>query len=212
MKPDIELLSHSQPSAEQVHSWIARNLPDRPHPTFKRPINWIAWSISIVGGLTIIGLFAKAWPVLLPIIQSRNLWAGLSLLGILLFTSGYMFNQIRKVPYVAADNRGGIKYFAPGFQNQFGLETQVIAFICTYSPYPGSKNPRRKPSPLTDPDGLLSFSTIALALKVPRERNPKIQLVLIILWGSIMYLVYGFLLYIFRGKNGGYPFKLPPFI
>ncbi|RQM05573.1 hypothetical protein DH86_00001604, partial [Scytalidium sp. 3C] len=28
-------------SAEQVHAWIARNLPDRPHPEIYRPINWI---------------------------------------------------------------------------------------------------------------------------------------------------------------------------
>ena len=41
-----------------------------------------------------------------------------------------MFNQIRKVPYVAGDGRGGIMYFAPGFQSQYGLETQIIAFIC----------------------------------------------------------------------------------
>ena len=64
---------------------------------------------------------------------------------------------------------------------------------------------------LTILDGLLSFSTIALAIRVPAERNPKIQLVMTVLWGSIMYLVYAFLLFIFRGKNGGYPFKLPPF-
>ncbi len=59
----------------------------------------------------------------------------MSLVGILLFTSGHMFNQIRKVPYVATDGHGGINYFAPGFQNQFGLETQVIAFICKYHPW-----------------------------------------------------------------------------
>lgn len=31
-----------------------------------------------------------------------------------------MFNHIRKVPYVAGNGKGGISYFAPGFQNQFG--------------------------------------------------------------------------------------------
>ncbi|RYP47021.1 hypothetical protein DL768_006881 [Monosporascus sp. mg162] len=178
------------PTAEQVHAWIARHLPDRPHPPVKRPVNWMGWTVAVVSGLATVGIFAKAWPILLPIIQNRNLWAALSLIGILLFTSGHMFNQIRKVPYVTGDGRGGITYFAGGFQNQFGLETQIIAFLY----------------------GLLSFATISLAIKAPRERSPKVQQVMVIVWGSVLYLVYGFLLSIFRIKNGGYPFKLPPFV
>ena len=71
-----------------------------------------------------------AWPYVLPVIQNRNVWAAVSLIGILLFTSGHMFNQIRKVPYVAGDGRGGISYFAGGFQNQYGMETQIVAAIC----------------------------------------------------------------------------------
>jgi hypothetical protein len=31
---------------------------------------------------------------------------------------------------VASDGRGGISYFAGGFQNQYGLETQVVAAMC----------------------------------------------------------------------------------
>ena len=54
----------------------------------------------------------------------------MSLIAILLFTSGQMFNHIRKAPYVAGDGRGGINYFAAGFQMQFGMETQIVAAIC----------------------------------------------------------------------------------
>lgn len=43
-----------------------------------------------------------------------------------------MFNHIRKVPYVAADGKGGVSYFAGGFQNQFGLETQIVAAMCKF--------------------------------------------------------------------------------
>ena len=76
---------------------------------------------------------ALAWPYALPVLQNRNLWAALSLITILLFTSGHMFNHIRKVPYVAGDGKGGINYFAGGFSNQFGLETQIVAAMCTLS-------------------------------------------------------------------------------
>lgn len=71
-----------------------------------------------------------AGPYVLPIIQNRTVWAAITLISILLFTSGHMFNHIRNVPYVAGDGRGGISYFAPGFQNQFGLETQIVAALC----------------------------------------------------------------------------------
>ena len=58
----------------------------------------------------------------------------MSLIAILLFTSGHMFNHIRKVPYVAGDGKGGIQYFAPGFQSQFGMESQILAAICEFYP------------------------------------------------------------------------------
>jgi len=45
-----------------------------------------------------------------------------------------MFNHIRKVPYVAGDGKGGIQYFAPGFQSQFGMESQILAAICEFFP------------------------------------------------------------------------------
>ena len=33
---------------------------------------------------------------------------------------------------MAGDGRGGISYFAGGFSNQFGMETQIIAAICSF--------------------------------------------------------------------------------
>jgi len=176
-------------SAEQVHSWIARYLPDRPHPQIKRPINWlrgIAVTTTLLGILTFLSV---AWPYILPIIQNRNVWAAISLIAILLFTSGHMFNHIRKVPYVAGDGRGGISYFAGGFSNQYGLETQIVAAMY----------------------GLLSFATISLALKVPRIADPRTQQVAVLVWGAVIFVMYSFLLSVFRIKNGGYPFWLPPF-
>ncbi|KAI0179251.1 hypothetical protein GGR52DRAFT_535485 [Hypoxylon sp. FL1284] len=177
-------------SAESVHQWLARHLPDRPHPPVSRPINYVSWIVSTVLVLFFAAVGYNIWPYLLPVIQNRNVWAGLSLIGILLFTSGQMFNRIRKVPYVAGDGRGGISYFAGGFQNQFGLETQIVAFMY----------------------GVLSFATISLAIKAPRTRDPKIQQLAVIVWGVVLVFMYSFLLSIFRVKNGGYPIKLPPFM
>ncbi|KAE8454020.1 hypothetical protein EG329_007796 [Mollisiaceae sp. DMI_Dod_QoI] len=175
--------------AEQIRDWLARHLPDRPHPEVHRPVNWmriIAVTTTLLGTVTFISV---AWPYLLPVIQNRNLWAAISLIAILLFTSGHMFNHIRKVPYVAGDGKGGVSYFAGGFSNQYGLETQIVAAMY----------------------GLLSFATISLALKVPRIADPKTQQVAVLIWGGVIFVMYSFLLSVFRIKNGGYPFWLPPF-
>lgn len=119
-----------------------------------------------------------------------------------------MFNYIRKVPYVANDGKGGISYFAGGFQNQFGLETQIVAAMCKYS----------RPIALTRCakltvmlDGVLSFATISLALKVPRMANAQSQQIAVFVWAGVILVMYSFLLSVFRVKNGGYPFWLPPF-
>lgn len=100
------------------------------HPPLVRPINYFKISIVITSVLGLISFCTIAAPYILPVIQNRNVWAAISLIAILLFTSGHMFNHIRKVPYVVSDGKGGISYFAGGFQNQFGLETQIVAAMC----------------------------------------------------------------------------------
>jgi oligosaccharyltransferase complex subunit gamma len=119
-------------AAEPVHTWLARHVAG-PTPPLSRPVNYIKIVTTTVAILGTITAFTVAAPYVLPILQSRNLWAALSLIAVLLFTSGHMFNHIRKVPYVAGDGKGGISYFAGGFQNQFGLETQIVAAMCKFA-------------------------------------------------------------------------------
>jgi len=146
----------------------------------------ITVTTAVLGGITFVTVAA---PYIIPVLQNRNLWAAVSLIAVLLFTSGHMFNHIRKVPYVAGNQKGGISYFASGFQNQFGLESQIIAAIY----------------------GVLAFAAISLALKVPRIADPRVQQFAVILWSGVILCTYSFLLSIFRTKNGGYTFWLPPF-
>ncbi|KEF52492.1 uncharacterized protein A1O9_11334 [Exophiala aquamarina CBS 119918] len=176
-------------TAEGVHGWITRQLPAGNYPGVSRPINYgrIGATITILLGL--FTFVTVAYPYILPIVQNRNLWAGISLVLILLFTSGHMFNHIRRVPYVAGNGRGGISYFAGGFSNQFGMETQIVAAMYA----------------------LLAFAAINLALRVPRIKDSRTQQVAVIIWASVVFGMYSFLMSVFRIKNGGYPFWLPPF-
>jgi oligosaccharyltransferase complex subunit gamma len=119
-------------TAEGVHAWIVRHLPGGDYPQIQRPVNYsrIIATVTILIGLFTFG--TVAYPYILPVIQNRNLWAAVSLILVLLFTSGHMYNHIRKVPYVSGDGKGGIVYFAGGFQNQYGMETQIVAAICMH--------------------------------------------------------------------------------
>jgi oligosaccharyltransferase complex subunit gamma len=117
--------------AESVAQFISQHSVHTPQAI--RPYDY---SKLLIGtGATIVGLaiLKLAFKTLKPAIYSRNLWAAISLVLILLFTSGHMFNHIRRVPYVANNGRGGVSYIAGGFSNQFGLETQIIAVICMFS-------------------------------------------------------------------------------
>ncbi|KAJ0119171.1 hypothetical protein N8I77_002130 [Diaporthe amygdali] len=178
------------PSAESVRNWIARHLPGRPVPEVNRPTNWFAIMLALVTvagvGTTIVTL----WPYIGPIIQHRRLWQFISLMVILGCTCGTMFNVIRNVPYAGHDGKGHVSFFAGGFQSQFQLESQIIGALY----------------------GALAFCAIGLADKAPRIGGIKTQQTMVIVYAGVMLVLYSFLLSIFRVKNGGYPFSLPPFL
>jgi oligosaccharyltransferase complex subunit gamma len=129
-------------SADAVRSWLVRHLPAGPHPPVLRPFNYLKFVIGMTAFLGIVTFATVAAPYVWPIMQNRNLWAAISLIAVLLFTSGQMFNHIRHTPYAGGDANGGVSVFAGGFQNQFGLETQIIAGICEFLMYcyrPGTR-------------------------------------------------------------------------
>lgn len=49
-------------------------------------------------------------------------------------------------------------------------------------------------------------------MKVPRIADMKTQQVAVIAWSGVLIVMYSFLLSVFRMKNQGYPFSLPPFM
>ncbi|KUI74264.1 Magnesium transporter protein 1 [Cytospora mali] len=178
------------PSAESVRNWIARHLPGRPHPEINRPTNYFAWITAGVGFLGLVSLWNIVWPVVGPWVMNRKCWAILSLITILTCICGTMFNRIRNVPYAGQDGRGHVSFIAAGFQSQYQIESQIVAFMYA----------------------VLSFCAIGLADRAPRVGSAKLQKALIFVYAGVMFAMYSFLLSIFRVKNGGYPFALPPFL
>lgn len=179
-----------KPSAEALHEWIVRHTPGRPHPQFKRPTDWFMMLSALVIITGVGTLIYTTWSYTWPWLSSRALWRFLVLFSVLIFTSGQMFNQIRNTPYVGQDGRGHISYIAGGFQSQFAIETQIIGVLY----------------------GALALMAIALADKVPRMGSPSSQNIAVLAYAGVMLVLYSFLLSVFRVKNGGYPFSLPPFL
>ncbi|PPQ66066.1 hypothetical protein CVT26_010808 [Gymnopilus dilepis] len=145
---------------------------------YKDPIDWakfVTIAIGVLGSLLFLRFIA-------PIVQNRWSWAAATVVTILVMVGGYMFTRIRGVPY----NGGNGNWIAGGYQNQFGQEVQVVAFIY----------------------GLLSFALLMLILVVPHQKSPQRQRLQVYLWTGVTMIVYSVLVSLFRVKNRGYPFKL----
>jgi oligosaccharyltransferase complex subunit gamma len=88
--------------------------------------------VTGVGLIVSTAIIYSLWPYVLPLLQSRILWGTTSMILILTFTSGYMWNKIKNAPYVAADQSGKVSWIAGGYQNQLGMESQVVGGICKW--------------------------------------------------------------------------------
>ncbi|KAG6814352.1 hypothetical protein H0H92_010937 [Tricholoma furcatifolium] len=145
---------------------------------YREPIDWVRY--ILLSSLFVGGAFAIRF--ILPIVQNRWTWAIITVLSTLVMTSGYMFTRIRGMPF----NGGPGNWIASGYQNQFGQEVNVLAFIY----------------------GLLSLSFLMLVMVVPNQTSPTRQRVQVYLWTGVFIVVYSVLVSLFRVKNRGYPFKL----
>ncbi|CAN6616337.1 dolichyl-diphosphooligosaccharide--protein glycosyltransferase subunit 3 [Trichomonascus vanleenenianus] len=147
------------------------------------------WDRLIVTLALVIGTLAVirvAYDKILLVLQRKQLWIAITLVSILMFTAGHMFNMIRRTPYIVGDGRGGATYFVGGHSNQIAVETQIIAIVYA----------------------VLSFSTICLVVKVPKVEDRKKQSFLVIFLSALIYLAFSFLIEKFKIKNGSYPFSL----
>ena len=118
-------------------------------------------------------------------LSSRALWGEASLVLVLLLTTGYMFNQIRGVPYLQGEGKAMKDFFLPSQQSQLGIETQIVSFIY----------------------GMLSLFTIFLIKRAPEIKNHKANFVATLIACVFIYNFYGLLLYVFGLKGMGYPYR-----
>ncbi|KAJ3346707.1 oligosaccharyl transferase subunit ost3/OST6 [Kappamyces sp. JEL0680] len=152
--------------------------------TIHRPIDYTLYVISAIAVFAVIVAVVAVKDVAYKVLSGKSLWTTAVLIFSTVNTGGYMWNNIRNPPFIANDN-GRAAFIAGGFQNQFGIETFMVAALY----------------------GLVSFSMYHLAVVVPQQRASNQR-------GSayagllVLYVTFSFLLAVFRAKNGSYPFRL----
>ena len=93
------------------------------------PVNKTKIAINAIGTFIVVLLLRIFSKQVIQVITSRVIWCAASIISVILFTTGYMFNQIRGTPYVMEHRDRRTEYFAPGQQSQFGVETQIMSFL-----------------------------------------------------------------------------------
>lgn len=82
--------------------------------TVARPVNYFklgAKLFLVVGAAAVLKLLYRHLGF---VFYHKNTWAVISILFILTFTSGYMWNRIRTPPFVMPGKNGDINYIASG--------------------------------------------------------------------------------------------------
>lgn len=160
---------------------------------YKAPIDWGRWATVAAFGV----IFAVTLRFIAPILQSRWTWAAGTVLTILIMTAGHMFTRIRGAPNSGPNGQ----WIAPGYQNQFGQETQVVAMTCTC---PSNK---RGGTMLINVflDGLLGSAILMLTVVTPYTSSPRRQRAQVYLWSFVIFIMYSVLVSLFRVKNRGKP-------
>jgi OST3 / OST6 family, transporter family len=95
---------------------------------YKAPPNY-ALIATTAGSILTFVVIAR---FILPALMSRWTWAVFTIGMSLTMVGGYMFVHIRGMPYIAGGQHGGVEYIAPGFQTQYGIEVQIIGFLCAF--------------------------------------------------------------------------------
>lgn len=154
----------------------------------QKPFPWEKF-LKFVG--TVLALASGAFLLrekVLKVWQAKQIWLALSLVAVVMFIGGHMFNVTRGTPFMGFDGKAA-QLIDPNFGSQFAAETQIVAVLYA----------------------VLAFTTIGLLKFVPKLEDPKAQTAAAVFGASTVLVVYSVLLDLFNAKmGGGYFFTLLP--
>ncbi|KAJ2850179.1 oligosaccharyl transferase subunit ost3/OST6 [Coemansia brasiliensis] len=153
------------------------------------PISFAAIAKYILGTVAACsGLFAVAKAVRRFSLRKlgRNVWAVCTITFVLVMTSGLMWNRINTPPFIGQTRAGEVVLFAPTNNQQFGVETQIVAAayaVCA----------------------LCVVLLVRHTLQVPGSDQRTLVTLLVL---ASLILTYSYINSVFRLKMPGYPFRL----
>ncbi|KAG0010245.1 oligosaccharyl transferase subunit ost3/OST6, partial [Entomortierella chlamydospora] len=157
-------------TAESFANWV--NARAGTDIKVRRPIDIVALAVKVLGVFALIGTIYLIYTKAGKLSSSKYLWSALSM--------------IRNPPYTIQGRDGRPGFIAQGFQNQFGLETQIVAVLYA----------------------ILTGSVISLIGVVPKIENPTMQRMAVWVSMGLFAFMFSVLIQIFRVKNPSYPFTL----
>ncbi|KAJ2449660.1 oligosaccharyl transferase subunit ost3/OST6 [Coemansia sp. RSA 2336] len=116
----------------------------------------------------------------------RNVWAVATITFVLVMTSGLMWNRINAPPFIGQTRAGDVVLFAPTNNQQFGVETQIVAAAYATS-------------------ALCVVLLVRHTLQVPGSEQRTLVTLLVL---AALILTYSYINSVFRLKMPGYPFRL----
>ncbi|ORZ18609.1 hypothetical protein BCR42DRAFT_325022 [Absidia repens] len=151
-----------------------------------RPFDYGQFIAKVILGLGVLASIKLVYRYFSFILFHKNTWTAITIVTVLVMTSGHMFNRIRNTPYSVPGPNGQLSYVAAGFSSQYGIETQLVASIY----------------------GVLAFAVVSLAYSVPRFDDKWRQRVGVYIWTSCFIVIFSCLMAFFKIKNEAYPFKI----
>lgn len=79
-----------------------------------------------------VALFVALKDFAYTLLSRKTPWMIFVIVFSVINTGGYMWNTIRNPPFIAAGDGGRADFIAGGFQNQYGVETFIVASLCNF--------------------------------------------------------------------------------
>ncbi|KAJ3147862.1 oligosaccharyl transferase subunit ost3/OST6 [Geranomyces michiganensis] len=153
--------------------------------TIRRPFDWSKLGTRALLVLCALACVRLAWQHIATVITSRKLWTVALIAWSVLMCSGFMWNRIRGPPYTGMrDNKPEI--VAPGFQNQFILETQIVGILYA----------------------AISITFVLIVTRIPQLSDPTQQRTATYALVIVFMLLYSTMLKFFKLKNSAYPYQM----
>ncbi|KAJ2766368.1 oligosaccharyl transferase subunit ost3/OST6, partial [Coemansia nantahalensis] len=150
------------------------------------PVDYTKYAVSAAGAAGVSYAAVLAYRHIDLRRLGRNLWAVVTVAFVLVMTSGYMWNRINAPPYMGQTRTGDALLFAPVQNQQFGVETQIVA--TAYA--------------------TCALCVVFLVQHIPRVASGEQRTLATFLAVASLVLVYSYLNSVFRLKMPGYPYRL----